>query len=74
MRASSGLLSCVVIGGMLGVAPPALAMCRVNGDLFYMHKNDESQHLWGEAVNLASRMESQGRSQCIQITPGGPSR
>ena len=24
--------------------------------------------LWGEAVNLASRMESQGRSQCIQIT------
>ena len=24
--------------------------------------------LWGEAVNLASRMELQGRSQCIQIT------
>ena len=24
--------------------------------------------LWGEAVNLASRMESHGRSQCIQIT------
>ena len=24
--------------------------------------------LWGEAVNLASRMESHGRSRCIQIT------
>jgi adenylate cyclase len=24
--------------------------------------------LWGESVNLASRMESQGRTQCIQIT------
>jgi adenylate cyclase len=24
--------------------------------------------LWGEAVNLASRMESHGRGQCIQIT------
>jgi adenylate cyclase len=24
--------------------------------------------LWGEAVNLASRMESHGKSQCIQIT------
>ncbi len=24
--------------------------------------------LWGEAVNLASRMESHGRAQCIQIT------
>lgn len=26
--------------------------------------------LWGEAVNLASRMESHGRGQCIQITRG----
>jgi adenylate cyclase len=25
-------------------------------------------HLWGEAVNLASRMESHGRAQCIQVT------
>ena len=24
--------------------------------------------LWGEAVNLASRMESHGRSRCVQIT------
>jgi adenylate cyclase len=24
--------------------------------------------LWGDAVNIASRMESQGQSQCIQIT------
>ncbi len=24
--------------------------------------------LWGEAVNVASRMESQGRTRCIQIT------
>jgi len=24
--------------------------------------------LWGEAVNLASRMESQGRRRCIQVT------
>ena len=24
--------------------------------------------LWGEAVNLASRMEFDGRGQCIQIT------
>ena len=24
--------------------------------------------LWGEAVNLASRMESHGKSRCIQIT------
>jgi adenylate cyclase len=26
--------------------------------------------LWGEAVNLASRMESHGRSRCVQITRG----
>jgi guanylate cyclase len=24
--------------------------------------------LWGETVNLASRMESHGRSRCVQIT------
>jgi adenylate cyclase len=24
--------------------------------------------LWGESVNLASRMESHGRARCIQIT------
>jgi guanylate cyclase len=24
--------------------------------------------LWGEAVNLASRMESHGRTRCIQVT------
>ena len=26
--------------------------------------------LWGETVNLASRMESYGRSRCVQITRG----
>ena len=27
-----------------------------------------SYDLWGESVNLASRMESHGRTRCIQIT------
>jgi hypothetical protein len=45
MRASSGLLFCAVVGGILSVGPPAFAICSVNGDLFYMHKSDETKHV-----------------------------
>ena len=45
MRASKGLLFSFIVGALLCVAPPAFATCTLTGELFYMHKNDETQHM-----------------------------
>ncbi len=37
-------------------------------------KNKFAYDLWGDTVNLASRMESQGQPGCIQITPATEQR